>query len=147
MGRSGALDGGGAGGGPPAPPPPRRGEAVFQAIGCASCHRPSFQIPRGAAHPALAGVIIRPYTDLLLHNMGPGLADAGGAEWRTPPLWGAGLTELVGGGAAHYLHDGRARSLQEAVLWHGGEAARSREAFSALGPLDRQALIAFVRSL
>ena len=95
---------------------------------------------------------IHPYTDLLLHDMGPGLADnlgegnATGSQWRTSPLWGIGLTAGVSGGEA-YLHDGRARSLAEAILWHGGEAAASKETFRTMSASDRAALIAFLESL
>ncbi len=100
----------------------------------------------------LAGLTIRPYTDLLLHDMGDGLADgrpdflAGAAEWRTPPLWGIGLSETVNGANA-FLHDGRARNFTEAILWHGGEANASREAFSHFTREDRAALVAFLGSL
>ena len=96
--------------------------------------------------------MIRAYTDLLLHDMGEALADgkrdgdASPREWRTPPLWGIGLIEVVNG-HTRYLHDGRARDLTEAVLWHGGEAERAREAFRALEAADRRALIAFLSSL
>jgi len=96
---------------------------------------------------------IHPYTDLLLHDMGPGLADslpeglASGAEWRTPPLWSLGLTAGVAEGREAYLHDGRARNLSEAILWHGGEAAASRESFRTMDSSARSALLAFLRSL
>jgi CxxC motif-containing protein (DUF1111 family) len=95
---------------------------------------------------------IQPYTDMLLHDMGPELADslgepgATGAEWRTPPLWGIGLTAAVSQGEA-YLHDGRARTLAEAILWHGGEATAARDAFVAMPAADRDALIRFLISL
>ncbi|MGH7991795.1 MAG: di-heme oxidoredictase family protein, partial [Limisphaerales bacterium] len=95
---------------------------------------------------------IHPYTDLLLHDMGPGLADnmgegnASGYEWRTAPLWSIGLTAGVSGGEA-YLHDGRARTLEEAILWHGGEAEASEEVFRNMSASDRAALIAFLKSL
>jgi CxxC motif-containing protein (DUF1111 family) len=93
-----------------------------------------------------------PYTDLLLHDMGRGLADgrgdflARGREWRTAPLWGLGLVP-VSNGHSFYLHDGRARSLEEAVLWHGGEAARAQREFRHLVREDRQAILTFLRSL
>lgn len=96
--------------------------------------------------------LIWPYTDMLLHDMGPDLDDnkpearASGAEWRTPPLWGLGLTEVVSGEVA-LLHDGRARNVLEAVLWHGGEAEAARNRVIELSPEDRAALIAFVESL
>ena len=100
----------------------------------------------------LADRQIHAFTDLLLHDMGPGLADgrpdheASGTEWRTPPLWGIGRAAEIGTQPA-YLHDGRARSLAEAVLWHGGEAERSRQAFIALSSADREALLTFLNSL
>tara|TARA_B100000029_G_scaffold504531_1_gene583561 strand:+ start:375 stop:2294 length:1920 start_codon:yes stop_codon:yes gene_type:complete len=130
----------------------RRGETLFATSGCAKCHTPRFQT--GPHHPLaeLRGQEIQPYTDLLLHDMGPGLADnlgeqrATGAEWRTPPLWSIGLTLGVSGGES-YLHDGRARSLQEAILWHGGEAKSSRNAFMGFSARDRDAVIRFLKSL
>jgi CxxC motif-containing protein (DUF1111 family) len=141
--------------------PPRRGRnspqvlagrRSFHSIGCASCHVPSFRTGEAEGQPHLSRQIIWPYTDLLLHDMGEGLADnrpegaADGREWRTPPLWGIGLTEVVSG-HTFFLHDGRARSLAEAILWHGGEARSAREAFAALSKEEREALIAFVSSL
>ncbi|MFZ2871868.1 di-heme oxidoredictase family protein [Zavarzinia sp.] len=128
------------------------GKARFGDAGCAACHRPSFVTAGDAADPELAGQRIFPYTDLLLHDMGPDLADnrpearAGGGEWRTPPLWGIGLTQEVSG-RTEFLHDGRARSLTEAILWHGGEAAAARDRFVAMTPEDRRLLIEFLRSL
>ncbi len=129
-----------------------RGEQLFSSIGCASCHLP--EISTGAGHPyaELRNQTIRPFTDLLLHDLGPDLADrmgtgdATGAEWRTAPLWNIGLTAGVSGGEA-YLHDGRARSLEEAILWHGGEGQTAKEAFRTLPATDRAALVAFLRSL
>ncbi|MCH7227094.1 di-heme oxidoredictase family protein [Haloferula sp. A504] len=129
-----------------------RGKQLFTAANCIACHTP--QHTTSPHHPMaeLRIQTIRPYTDLLLHDMGPGLADnlgeeeAGGAEWRTPPLWGIGLTAGVSGGEA-YLHDGRARTLEEAILWHGGEGEASKEAFRTMPAADRAALIAFLRSL
>ena len=100
----------------------------------------------------LAGQTFAPYTDLLLHDMGEGLADgrpdfrADGREWRTPPLWGLGLVPTTNG-HSFYLHDGRARSLEEAVLWHGGEAERARTGYENLSTDDRRALLAFLRSV
>ena len=102
--------------------------------------------------PALSGQTIRPYTDLVLHDMGDGLADgrpdfqATGSEWRTPPLWGIGLIETVNGHTT-FLHDGRARNLTEAILWHGGEAEQSRDNFANLTPSEREALLRFLNSL
>jgi CxxC motif-containing protein (DUF1111 family) len=101
--------------------------------------------------PAFANQVIHPFTDLLLHDLGPGLADkhdgdAMPAEWRTPPLWGIGLVPVVDG-HDRYLHDGRARGLAEAVLWHGGEAEAARERFRAAPRAQREQLLAFLRSL
>ncbi len=128
------------------------GETVFRQVGCASCHRPSLTTGHVEGRPHLSGQTIWPYTDLLLHDMGPGLADptslplAEVSEWRTPPLWGIGLTERILG-EAYYLHDGRARSLVEAILWHDGEARSPRQAFMKLPKRDRDLLIRFLRSL
>lgn len=130
----------------------RRGEARFRAIGCTSCHVESMRTADSSAERSLAGQTFRPYTDLLLHDMGDGLADhrpdgeASGREWRTAPLWGIGLTRVVNG-HTHFLHDGRARSLLEAILWHGGEAEAATARFRALSAKDRAALIAFLESL
>ena len=128
-----------------------RGMQQFAASECAACHVPD--MTTGAAEdPWLSEQRIAPYTDLLLHDMGEGLADhrpefaADGREWRTPPLWGIGLTEAVGG-RAYYLHDGRARTLLEAILWHGGEAQDSRDKVAAMSPDDRAALLRFLESL
>ncbi|UOM32933.1 di-heme oxidoredictase family protein [Acuticoccus sp. I52.16.1] len=128
------------------------GKALFYGAGCASCHVPKYVTSRDAAQPELRFQLIWPYTDLLLHDMGEGLADgrpvgdATGTEWRTPPLWGIGLTEVVNGNT-FYLHDGRARTLLEAILWHGGEARAARDAVAAMTPDERAALLAFLNSL
>jgi CxxC motif-containing protein (DUF1111 family) len=128
------------------------GQAAFDEIGCASCHTAELRTGSGSDIDALNGQVIRPYSDLLLHDMGPGLADdrpdgdASGSEWRTPPLWGIGLVETVNG-HTRFLHDGRARSLEEAVLWHGGEAEASRDRFKALAADQRRALLTFLESL
>jgi CxxC motif-containing protein (DUF1111 family) len=130
----------------------RHGEALFAQLRCSACHQPTLQTGGVLGVPELSNQTIHPYTDLLLHDMGPGLADgrpdflATGSEWRTPPLWGIGLTAAVNGHTT-FLHDGRARSLIEAILWHDGEAHGVREAFRALSAADREALIAFLRSL
>ncbi len=130
----------------------QRGRALFRDIGCAACHVPSFTTGPSKVSPHLAGQRIWPYTDLLLHDMGDGLADnrpeghATGREWRTPPLWGIGLTETVSG-HTFLLHDGRARNVKEAILWHDGEARKSRDSFTRLNKKDRERLIAFVNSL
>lgn len=129
-----------------------RGKQLFYASGCTSCHTPKFVTRRDAADPMQSFQLIWPYSDFLLHDMGEELADgqqvgeASGQEWRTQPLWGIGLTRSVNGNG-FYLHDGRARSLTEAILWHGGEAQKARDAFAALQKSDRQALLAFLESL
>jgi CxxC motif-containing protein (DUF1111 family) len=129
-----------------------RGKELFYQSGCTACHTPKFVTRRDAGNKAHAFQLIWPYSDFLLHDMGEGLADgqqvgvADGREWRTQPLWGIGLTETVN---AHtfFLHDGRARNLTEAILWHGGEAQRARDAFASLSKDDRTALIKFLESL
>ena len=110
-----------------------KGKELFYQIGCASCHKPKFMTGDAPGQPHLSHQLIYPYTDMLLHDMGEGLADdrpegeASGNEWRTAPLWGIGLTGTVNGHTL-FLHDGRARNLTEAILWHGGEAAsRARQ--------------------
>ena len=129
-----------------------RGKALFHGAGCAACHTPKFVTRRDADRPEHRFQLIWPYTDLLLHDMGEGLADhrpvggASGREWRTPPLWGIGLTGTVSG-HTYLLHDGRARGLLEAVLWHGGEALASRDAVAAMEPPERAALLRFLESL
>lgn len=136
----------------PTDPTVLRGEALFAEAGCARCHRPSLPTGDYPPMPALGGRTIHAYTDLLLHDMGEGLADnlpdgaANGREWRTPPLWGIGLVPTVNG-HSYFLHDGRARSLMEAVLWHGGEAAAARRAVIGWSETDRAALVAFLMSL
>ena len=128
------------------------GKRLFHEAGCAACHNPSFVTRTDAAEPELAGQTIRPYTDLLLHDMGEGLADnrpefrASGREWRTAPLWGIGLTETVNG-HTQLLHDGRARNLLEAILWHGGEAEAARQRVLGFNGEQRKALLAFLNSL
>ena len=130
----------------------QRGQQLFSAAGCASCHTPSHQTAKTPELPALSEQTIYPYSDLLLHDMGAGLSDqrpeflASGSEWRTPPLWGLGLNGQANA-HSYYLHDGRARTLLEAILWHGGEAAPAREAVKQLNTADRQALIHFLESI
>lgn len=134
-------------------PEVRRGERLFAQAGCAACHVPKMKT---GAHPdgieLLSNREIAPYSDFLLHDMGEGLADgrgdyaATGREWRTPPLWGIGLNELVTG-HRFYLHDGRARGLAEAILWHGGEAEPAGEVFRTMKETEREALLTFLRSL
>ena len=128
------------------------GEALFSQIGCAACHLPT--LTTGASEIAvLDRVDFHPYTDLLLHDMGPELDDgytegrALSSEWRTPPLWGIGLQDRFQGGQAFYLHDGRATTLEGAIGLHGGEGAASRAAFESLDPEDRARLLRFLRSL
>ena len=134
-------------------PDVRKGQALFDRLGCAACHRPQWTTGQHPDSTALSGQVIWPYTDLLLHDMGPGLAgglvafEAGPQDWRTPPLWGLGHTKTVGGEAVGYLHDGRARTLTEAVAWHGGEAAPARDAWAALPARERRLLIRFLASL
>ena len=129
-----------------------RGKAIFNDIGCAACHTPKFTTGVVDGQKHLSNQKIWPYTDLLLHDMGPGLSDerpegvASGSEWRTPPLWGIGLTEVVSG-HTFLLHDGRARNIEEAILWHGGEAAGARTNYTKLSKAERDALIRFVNSL
>lgn len=129
-----------------------RGKRLFYESGCSSCHTPKFVTRRDEDDPALSFQLIWPYSDFLLHDMGEGLADgqtvgaAGGREWRTPPLWGIGLTKTVSG-HTFFLHDGRARNLTEAILWHGGEGEESKRIFRGLNKADREALIRFLESL
>lgn len=129
-----------------------RGKELFYDAKCHSCHTPKFVTHRLADGRAQSFQLIWPYTDMLLHDMGDGLADnrpewdADGREWRTPPLWGIGMTKRVSG-HTFFLHDGRARSLEEAILWHGGEGAPAQAAYRAMLKDDRNALIKFLESL
>ncbi|SFE29551.1 di-heme oxidoreductase family protein [Roseivivax sediminis] len=129
-----------------------RGKQVFHDTGCANCHRAKYVTHRLKDQPEQSFQLIWPMTDLLLHDMGEGLADhrpearATGREWRTPPLWGIGMTSRVSG-EERYLHDGRARSLLEAVLWHGGEAEAARSRVETMPKADRDALIRYLESL
>ncbi|KAA0946589.1 c-type cytochrome [Pseudomonas sp. ANT_H14] len=128
------------------------GKNLFYQAGCQSCHTPKFTTTSNAAEPELANQVIRPYSDLLLHDMGDGLADnrtefrASGRDWRTPPLWGIGLTQTVSG-HTQFLHDGRARNLLEAVLWHGGEAQAAQQHVLSFNAEQRAALLTFLNSL
>lgn len=148
------------------------GKRLFYEVGCTGCHTPKYVTAADAAYVQLRSQLIWPYTDLLLHDMGPGLADLpvdphgyteehnvanvlGNTapepdpalyEWKTPPLWGIGLTEIVSGRTS-FLHDGRARNLTEAILWHGGEAKPARDGFAALTAEERATLLAFLNSL
>ncbi|MEI9920214.1 MAG: di-heme oxidoredictase family protein [Bacteroidota bacterium] len=129
-----------------------QGKAMFLQAGCASCHVPKQKTKTNVAFPEISGQTIYPYTDLLIHDMGDDLADhrpdfeASGSEWRTAPLWGIGLTRVVNG-HNNFLHDGRARSLMEAILWHGGEAQQARDNVRAMSKDNRDALIKFLESL
>jgi CxxC motif-containing protein (DUF1111 family) len=146
-----------------------RGEGLFASLGCVGCHQPNQHTGTATPFLELQNQVIHPYSDLLLHDMGGGLADnntqgeyqATSTMWRTPPLWGIGLCDEVSAGfqmdmtlnpapnngPCHYLHDGRAGSLLEAVLWHGGEAATVQQRVLALPAVDRDALVAFLKSL
>ncbi|EKD7163598.1 c-type cytochrome [Vibrio vulnificus] len=133
-------------------PQVKLGETLFVQSGCESCHKQTVKTAKREALPALSEQSIHPYTDLLLHDMGPGLADnraeylANGQEWRTPPLWGIGYTQEVND-HTYFLHDGRARNLMEAVLWHGGEAEAAKQNVLKMSAKERDALIAFLNSL
>lgn len=129
-----------------------QGKQLFLALTCSSCHIPSMTTGTHPSIPELSNQKIFPYTDLLLHDMGEALADhrpdfeASGSEWRTPPLWGIGLIQTVNK-HTNLLHDGRARNVEEAILWHGGEAEKSKDAFKKLNASEREALITFINSL
>src|SRR5262249_22822376 len=130
----------------------RRGRKLFDHARCSGCHTPTLTTGGVSDMPELSTLTIHPFTDLLLHDMGPELADgrpdfeASGSQWRTPPLWGIGLVQTVNR-HSFFMHDGRARGFAEAILWHGGEGARSRDAFRAMSKEERDALIAFLESL
>jgi CxxC motif-containing protein (DUF1111 family) len=128
------------------------GRKIFDRINCNSCHVPSFTTGSNPLLTEVSNQRIYPYTDMLLHDMGEGLADnreefeANGREWKTRPLWGIGLTEITSG-HTNLLHDGRARNINEAIMWHGGEANPSKEGFRKLSKADREALLKFINSL
>ena len=130
----------------------KQGEVLFAKAQCASCHVPTLRTGVLAGIPSVSNQTIHLYTDMLLHDMGTDLADnrpdfhASGSEWRTPPLWGIGLVKRVNG-HTNFLHDGRARDLMEAILWHGGEAEASRQSVEQMSKAERDALIAFLESL
>lgn len=130
----------------------KQGKALFSSTGCASCHIAKAKTGSGTTLPELGNQTIFPYTDMLLHDMGDELADnrpdflASGKEWRTAPLWGIGLVEIVNG-HTNFLHDGRARNLQEAILWHSGEGTKAKENYTKLNKSQRSALLAFLNSL
>ncbi|HMK06153.1 MAG TPA: di-heme oxidoredictase family protein, partial [Flavobacterium sp.] len=129
----------------------KNGAKVFTLIDCAKCHTPK-QVTGNSAISALSNQTFFPYTDLLLHDMGDDLADnrpdflANGNEWKTRPLWGIGLTNLVNG-HTDFLHDGRAKNVEEAILWHGGEAQQSKEKYKQLTAQQRSDLLQFINSL
>ncbi len=129
-----------------------RGKQIFIEAGCERCHKQTMYTQVNVTFPSLSNQRIHPYTDLLLHDMGPGLSDnrpdfdASGNEWRTAPLWGVGLIEKVNY-PGYYLHDGRARTITEAIMWHDGEAAQSVTNIKQLSKTDRQALLRFLKSL
>ncbi|MBY6263749.1 hypothetical protein EI613_17775 [Azospirillum sp. 412522] len=133
-------------------PKDKAGTALFADAGCAACHRPSWRTAEDAEHPALSGRDIFPHSDLLLHDLGPALGDrlpmgeANGSDWRTTPLWG--LNRLAArDGQLSLLHDGRARSVTEAILWHGGEAEAAKERFMAMPAGERKRLVRYVLGL
>ena len=136
----------------PSAPEIRKGRELFLGAGCAGCHTPRQTTGSNPQLPELSQQTIFPYTDLLLHDMGENLADgvrefeAAGPEWRTPPLWGLGLSSSIHG-RLRLLHDGRARSVEEAVLWHGGEAGPAKECYTELSRVEREMLVRFVESL
>jgi CxxC motif-containing protein (DUF1111 family) len=133
-------------------PKQQQGQQLFHQLSCAQCHTPSYVTDENYPDLALANQKIWPYTDLALHDMGEGLADgvfeakATGNEWRTPPLWGIGLQKIITG-QSRFLHDGRARSIEEAILWHGGEATKAQTEFKQLTKEQRQALLMFLKSI
>ncbi len=128
------------------------GEKIFKQMNCIGCHVESFVTGVDKKFPEISKQKIYPYTDLLIHDMGEGLADnrpdfeAGGKDWRTPPLWGIGLFKVVNG-HTRYLHDGRARNLEEAILWHGGEAQTPRDLYAKLSKTEREQVLKFLESL
>lgn len=130
----------------------KSGQQLFKQAGCITCHADKHMTRTDVSFKALSGQLIRPYSDMLLHDMGDGLADefpefeASGSEWRTTPLWGLGLTQKVSGHTL-LLHDGRARNITEAILWHGGEAEQSKQRFMSMPKTDRDALLRFLESL
>jgi CxxC motif-containing protein (DUF1111 family) len=130
----------------------KRGSVLFMEAHCDGCHVAGLETGSNTAVAAMSSLVIHPYTDLLLHDMGEGLADgrpdfrASGREWRTAPLWGIGLLRTING-HGNLLHDGRARDLIEAIMWHGGDADKARESFRRMPREDRAALAKFLESL
>ena len=133
-------------------PEVKRGARLFMDAGCESCHRATFKTAKVDGQPWLSEQTIHPFSDMLLHDMGDALADgradfdASGSEWRTQPLWGLGLQQTVNR-HTHLIHDGRARDVSEAILWHGGEGERAKETFRTMSKQDREALLKFIDSL
>ncbi len=133
-------------------PQVKEGKKIFSEANCISCHKPMMRTGTNVAFSHVSNQLIFPFTDLLLHDMGPALADnrpdnlANGNEWRTPPLWGIGLTEIVNG-HSNFMHDGRARTLMEAIMWHGGEAESSKQYVRNLAASKRNSLIKYLQSL
>lgn len=129
-----------------------QGKQIFQNVGCNKCHVQYQTTKVDVTFPQISNLVIQPFTDLLLHNMGPGLADdiseykASGAEWRTPPLWGISLSKKVNGNQ-FFLHDGRARNFLEAILWHSGEAEFAKQNVTNLSKSERDKLIKFLESI
>ena len=136
----------------PTTPQNELGEVLFREFQCSACHRETLTTGTQSSRAYLRKQTMRAYTDLLLYNMGPGLADgrpdfqATGSEWRTAPLWGLGLVPVVND-HNNYLHDGRARGLAEAILWHGGEAEGAKEEFRTASKAQRDALLAFLQRM
>ena len=130
----------------------KKGKEIFFALNCNSCHVESFTTGDTGSHANLNNQIIYPYSDFLLHDMGESLSDgvseffAQGSEWRTPPLWGIGLTSIVSDEYG-YLHDGRARTIEEAILWHGGEANEIIQNYKKLKKNEVNQLLSFINSL
>jgi CxxC motif-containing protein (DUF1111 family) len=130
----------------------KAGATLFNQINCSGCHRPTVQSGIDLTLSQINNQRIHPYTDLLVHDMGPALADnrpdflANGNEWRTAPLWGIGLLDLANG-TPFFLHDGRARNFEEAILWHGGEAQKSKQQFMQLSSTERNQILKFLLSL
>jgi CxxC motif-containing protein (DUF1111 family) len=130
----------------------KQGSTLFNQINCSGCHRPTVQTGVDVNLAGISNQRIHPYTDLLLHDMGAGLADnrpdflANGNEWRTAPLWGIGMLNITNG-TEYFLHDGRARTLEEAILWHDGEAKNAKQKFMNLTLTERNQLIKFLQSL
>ncbi len=128
------------------------GKALFHKLKCISCHTTGLRVEKSEFFPKMNGTIINPYSDFLLHDMGKGLADnrpdflANGQEWRTQPLWGIGLLKTVNN-HTFLLHDGRARNIEEAILWHSGESEKSKQDFMNLTKKERKQVLAFVNSL